>query len=168
MIPTENGQTVHFQVLKHLNLSSALWKTTRKTYIFNFCNFKKQPQKGCFWALKIPKGREPELYQGLRYTFYIVLNSNLNVLPENAPFVHFQWVSQPLRRFRAKPGWWWNVGLIIFSIFFSKFFSIFFCSKIHFYQMLITFPLFFLNFRSYWGAWESWDLVIFPRFSIFY
>ena len=35
-IPTENGQTVHFQVLKHLNLSSALWKTTRKTYILTF------------------------------------------------------------------------------------------------------------------------------------
>ena len=33
VIPTENGQTVQFQVLKHLFLSSAQWKTTKKTYI---------------------------------------------------------------------------------------------------------------------------------------
>ena len=54
--------------------------------------------------------------------------------------------------------------------FFQKFFfsKKTFCSKIHFYQKLITFPLFFY-FGSYWrGAGESWDLVIFPRFSIFY
>ena len=69
---TESRQTVHFQVLKHLNLSSALWKTTRKTYILTFfCNFEKTPQKGVFWALKSPEGRELEFCQGLRYTFYM-------------------------------------------------------------------------------------------------
>ena len=68
---TESRQTVHFQVLKHLNLSSTLWKTTRKTYILTFCNFEKTPQKGVFWALKSPEGREPEFCQGLRHTFYM-------------------------------------------------------------------------------------------------
>ena len=52
--------------------------------------------------------------------------------------------------FRAKPGWWWNVGR----------------SKIHFYQMLITFPLFFY-YGPYWGAGESWDFVIFRDFWFF-
>ena len=33
VIPTENGQTVQFQVLKRLFLSSATWKTTKKTCI---------------------------------------------------------------------------------------------------------------------------------------
>ena len=32
-IPTENGQTVQFHALKHLFLSSAPWKTTKKTYV---------------------------------------------------------------------------------------------------------------------------------------
>ena len=44
-----------------------------------------------------------------------------------------------LRRFRAKPGRWqcWTYN------FFQKKVQKIFCSKIHFYQMLIMFPLFF-------------------------
>ena len=34
IVPTENGQTVQFQVLKHLFLSSAPWKTTKKIYVY--------------------------------------------------------------------------------------------------------------------------------------
>ena len=50
-MPTENGQTVQFQALKHLLLSAAPWKTTKKTYIYinNSTNLKKQPQNGVFF-----------------------------------------------------------------------------------------------------------------------
>ena len=49
VIPTENGQTVQFQVLKHLFLSSAPWKTTKKTYISIIRQiWKNSPEKGCF------------------------------------------------------------------------------------------------------------------------
>ena len=53
---TESRQTVHFQVLKHLNLSSALWKTTRKTYILTFCNFEKNTPKRGVLSPKKPRG----------------------------------------------------------------------------------------------------------------
>ena len=58
---TESRQMVHFQVLEHLHLGPAPWKTTRKTYILTFLQFWKTPQNGVFWALKSPEGHEPVL-----------------------------------------------------------------------------------------------------------
>ena len=75
VIPTDNGQTVQFQVLKHLFLSSAPWKTTKMTYISIIRQiWKNSPEKGCFLALNVPRGREPEFCQSLRQWFYIWYN----------------------------------------------------------------------------------------------
>ena len=82
VIPTENGQTVKFQVLKNLFLSSASRKTTKKTYVSIILQiWKNSPEKGCFLALNVPGGREPEFCQGLRQWFYICYNC-LHILTE--------------------------------------------------------------------------------------
>ena len=40
-------------------------KTPITTYKMAFStNTRKSPQKGCFLALKVPRGREPEFFQG--------------------------------------------------------------------------------------------------------
>ena len=75
VIPTANGQTMQFQVSKPLFLSSAPWKTTKKTYISIIRQiWKNSPEKGCFLALNVPGGREPEFCQGLWQWFYIWYN----------------------------------------------------------------------------------------------
>ena len=55
VIPTENGQTMQFQVLKQLFFSSAPWKTTKKTYI-SIIRQEKQPRKGVFFSTKMSPG----------------------------------------------------------------------------------------------------------------
>ena len=74
MIRTENGQTVQFQVLKHLFLSSAPWKTTKKTYISIIRQiWKKQPRKGVFFSPKCPRGtRTRILPRSVTVVLYLV------------------------------------------------------------------------------------------------
>ena len=85
----------------------------------------------------------------------MVLNSQINVLtPETAPFVHFQSVSQPLRRFRAKPEG--GGGMLDLEFFQKKFFfQKMFCSKIHFLSDVYYISAVFCYFDSYWRAGES-------------
>ena len=83
----------------------------------------------------------------------MVLNSKVNVLtPETAPFVHFQLVSEPLRRFLGLNQ---GVGGMLDLEFFKKklFFRKNFLLQNSFYQMLITFPLFFYLVHTVgWGV----------------
>ena len=93
VIPTENGQTVQFQVLKHLFLSSTPWRTTKKTYISIIRQiWKNSPEKGCFLALNVPGGHKPEFCQSLWQWFYIWYNC-LHTLTE---FQKKQWMDQML------------------------------------------------------------------------
>ena len=67
MIPTENGQMVQFQVLKHLFFEfSTMENHLKDIHINNSTNLKKQLRKGVFLTLNVPGGREPEFCQGLR------------------------------------------------------------------------------------------------------
>ena len=75
----------------------------------------------------------------------MVLNPKINDLaPETALFVHFH-----------DPGTFWGLnqggGGMLDLEFFKKMRKK--CSKIHFYQMLITFPLFFLILAHTGGGW---------------
>ena len=50
-------------------------KTHITTYKMAFpTNIRKSPQKGCFLALKVPRGREPEFWQGQEQQFYVHIN----------------------------------------------------------------------------------------------
>ena len=80
----------HWKCNKRLKGCHTYWKWTAvsgvKTFIFEFrtmknhwkdihidnsTNLKKQPRKGVFLALKIPRVVNQSFYQGLRYAFYI-------------------------------------------------------------------------------------------------
>ena len=66
---------MQFHALKYLFLSSAPWKTTKKTYISIIRQiWKNSPEKGCFLALNVPGGRKPEFCQSLWQWFYIWYN----------------------------------------------------------------------------------------------
>ena len=68
VIPTENGQTVQFQVLKHLFLSSGPWKTTKKTCISILRQIWKKPTKRGVFSPKRPQGTRPGVLPGSEIT----------------------------------------------------------------------------------------------------